>query len=1163
MAMISTFFGDAAVTGPTAGDVEGGLVHEGGRDWYAIRNHDRLPPFFMSLVSSSDHWWFVSSTGGMTAGRGDADHAFLPYETEDRITLGTEHTGPVTILRVLGRDGRAQLWEPLSRRPRVYRLERRLRKTVEGDALCLEERNLDLGLRFAATLRFGDDVGFVRTVELFDEVDMARRIDVLDGYRNVIPAGATELLQARMSCLLDAYKRSELDPATGVAFFGLSSTLTDRAEASEALRANALWTLGLEPTAVLLTPDDRVEAFRRGETVAGDTDVRGRRGAFLTQAQVTLDPGGATRWHVVADVACDAKGAGRIRAWQRDLDPVQREVLLEEDIARGTRTLRHIVGAADGLAVSGDELTTTHHFANTLFNVMRGGVFVDGHRVETRDFATFVATRNTAVAERQTAWLEGLPRTIHIGYLLEQAEETGDIDLTRLVLEYLPLTFSRRHGDPSRPWNRFTIRLRNPDGTPRTDYQGNWRDIFQNWEPLAYAFPAFAFSMVAKFLNATTLDGYNPYRVTRDGIEWEVPEPDNPWSNLGYWGDHQIIYLQKLLEIVERFEPGRLRREWNRAGFTYADVPYRLTSYASMVEDWSSTVGFDQHAHEETERRSARMGTDGRLVPAPDGHGVHHATMVEKLLVLLLAKLTNLVPGGGIWMNTQRPEWNDANNALVGKGVSVVTAAYLRRFVAFWEAHLGDAGGLDAFAVGAPVATLAQEVTEALERHRGALDGEVDDATRREVMDALGASATTYRGAVYAGASADTVDVSVDAIARLLDVSLAYIDHALAANRREDGLYHGYLTLAFGDGTTSLDTLDLMLEGQVAALSSGALSPEQALEVVKALPKSAIYWPEQHTYLLYPNRQIEGFLTKNAFGADRLRGSELAAALSTNGDDRLVVVDPYDGKAHFGGDLRNASDLAELLDELASDPRYATLVEAERSRWLGLFEEVFDHRAFTGRSGTFFAYEGLGSVYWHMVSKLLLAVQETFFDALDRGADEPVVAGLADAYYEVRAGLGFQKSPAEFGAFPTDPYSHTPETGQARQPGMTGLVKEEMLARMGELGLRIADGTLRFEPHLLRMSEGVPQKTTLGYIDVDGDMKKEPVPAGGLGFTVAQTPIVYELSADAPPSVRVRMADGAERTFEEAVLPKDLTTHVLARDGVVRAIHVTIRPGRV
>ena len=29
----------------------------------------------------------------------------------------------------------------------------------------------------------------------------------------------------------------------------------------------------------------------------------------------------------------------------------------------------------------------------------------------------------------------------------------------------------------------------------------------------------------------------NHHRVMRAGIEWEVPEPDNPWANIGYWND--------------------------------------------------------------------------------------------------------------------------------------------------------------------------------------------------------------------------------------------------------------------------------------------------------------------------------------------------------------------------------------------------------------------------------------------------------------------------------------------------------------------------------------------------------------------------------------------------------------------------------------------------
>ena len=28
--------------------------------------------------------------------------------------------------------------------------------------------------------------------------------------------------------------------------------------------------------------------------------------------------------------------------------------------------------------------------------------------------------------------------------------------------------------------------------------------------------------MICRFLNASTADGYNPYRITRAGIDWEV-----------------------------------------------------------------------------------------------------------------------------------------------------------------------------------------------------------------------------------------------------------------------------------------------------------------------------------------------------------------------------------------------------------------------------------------------------------------------------------------------------------------------------------------------------------------------------------------------------------------------------------------------------------------
>ena len=101
----------------------GGFVQLLGETYYRIAHYDQMPPFFMSLVSSADHWLFIASTGGLTAGRINAESALFPYETEDKITAHSELTGSKTILRVT-RNGRTYLWEPFSNRyAGIYRCE--------------------------------------------------------------------------------------------------------------------------------------------------------------------------------------------------------------------------------------------------------------------------------------------------------------------------------------------------------------------------------------------------------------------------------------------------------------------------------------------------------------------------------------------------------------------------------------------------------------------------------------------------------------------------------------------------------------------------------------------------------------------------------------------------------------------------------------------------------------------------------------------------------------------------------------------------------------------------------------------------------------------------------------------------------------------------------
>ena len=119
---------------------------------------------------------------------------------------------------------------------------------------------------------------------------------------------------------------------------------------------------------------------------------------------------------------------------------------------------------------------------------------------------------------------------------------------------------------------------------------------------------------------------------------------------------------------------------------------------------------------------------------------------------------------------------------------------------------------------------------------------------------------------------------------------------------------------------------------------------------------------------------------------------------------------------------------------------YGDLTETEKQKVLDLYEDLFDHQSFTGRSGTFYGYEGLGSIYWHMVSKLLLAVEECYFRGMEDGVDPIVLGRIKDHYYEIKAGIGLYKSPDVYGAFPTDAYSHTPANAGVKQPGLTGQV---------------------------------------------------------------------------------------------------------------------------
>jgi hypothetical protein len=789
---------------------------------------------------------------------------------------------------------------------------------------------------------------------------------------------------------------------------------------------------------------------------------------------------------------------------------------------------------------------------------MRGGVVENNYMVEKSDVIKTMANANKTIVEKHSQLLNSLPSSLTHAELIAKAKESQDEQLVRLSYEYLPLTFGRRHGDPSRPWNHYEIKLKDEKGDRLLSYQGNWRDIFQNWEAMSLSYPEFLKSFIAKFVNASTVDGYNPYRITKDGIDWELLEPNDPWSNIGYWGDHQIIYLLKFLEWADKFEHDDFIALLNEESFSYANVPYLLCGVEELFDNPKDTVSFDDEKQETIEEKVKLLGSDGRLVLNADD-SVLLVNLLEKILVPLLSKLSNLVLDGGIWLNTQRPEWNDANNAIVGNGLSMVTLYYMRRYVEFMEKMLKQVP--EATVLSESVYVWMQKTTATLEVASEAIsDNNVTPQLRMAVLKELSQIAVEYRESAYKiNGLGEKTRVNVSEINQLLATAQTVLESSIKNNLREDGLFNAYNILTYSGDALEVELLYPMLEGQVSVLSSGYLTPEQSVSLLDKLFDSEMYREDQNSFMLYPDRDLASFMNKNVIPTSKVESNKLLSEMVEK-DDRVIIQKGSNGQYYFNAALENSGFLTEAINQAKSS--FTQYTESDWESISELYEEVFNHKAFTGRSGTMFGYEGLGSIYWHMVSKLLLAVQENYQVAFESDANSAVTKSLAEYYYRVREGIGFNKTAQNYGAFPTDPYSHTPKHAGAQQPGMTGQVKEEIITRFAELGLEIHNGALSILPSLLYKREFLAETVDFNYQNLHGENKSISVKAGQLAFTYCQVPFVYEKSSITDESVEITYVNG-ETEITGLALSNEVSKVLFSRNGQIEMIKVTLSEDRL
>lgn len=1136
-------------------DIELKEVEVENERYYCITNPDRMEPFFMSIVSDSNHWMFISSNGGVSAGRKDSNNALFPYYTDDKITESFDVTGSKTIVQ-LRKDNRTVVWEPFSdRNIDMFRCSRNLYKNIYGNKVLFEEVNHDLELTFRYQWNSSDKYGFVKKSYLINNGVNDAQLRFVDGIQNIMPQGVGADFQEIRSNLVDAYKKNELEAESGLGIYSLSAFIVDRAEPSESLKANIAWSLGLDKPKHLLS-STQLRAFREGQDIAQEVDIKACRGAYFVSEAVSLATGEQKRWIIVGNVNQTINDIVAISEKLKQKEALFSEVM--QDIEDGTARLKALVAAADGFQLSADNQRNTRHYSNTLFNILRGGIFDENYQIDKGDLTKYLAKASREVSHNHKDWLASLPESIDLKSLRIQTAGIQDNSLKRLLLEYMPLKFSRRHGDPSRPWNKFSINtIDENDGSKILDYEGNWRDIFQNWEALVHAYPEFIDSMIAKFLNASTFDGYNPYRVTKDGFDWEAIEPNDPWSYIGYWGDHQIIYLLKFLEFISNHYPDRLQKYFEEDLFVYANVPYKIKSFEKILLDPKDTIEFDEEEDERIHAEREVAGADAALLKSAQGQ-IHQVNFIEKILATTLAKVSNFIPEAGIWLNTQRPEWNDANNALVGNGVSMVTLCYLRRFLNYFGELLSVKPDSDTVQLSVELKEFFNSVYVALKDHEGILGAQISDSDRMAVTRRLGEAGSAYRLHIYEQQfKGDKTEITFELLKDLVVTTLKYLDHSIDANKRHDGLYHAYNIVSYPqDGSEmSVSYLDEMLEGQVAVLSAGYLSAEACISVLDAMKGSALFREDQYSYLLYPNKELPRFVDKNTIPETSVKRSSLLQKLLEDGNTKLLEQDAA-GQYHFNGNFHNAQDVKDTFEVLKTQG-YGALVDKDAATILAIFEEVFNHKAFTGRSGTFFGYEGLGSIYWHMVSKLLLAVEECCVAAVRNNESASAVGRLLEHYYEINEGIGVHKSPELYGAFPTDPYSHTPGGKGAQQPGMTGQVKEDILSRLGELGAFVIDGKIQFKPDLLRKAEFLKKPKQFDYIDVTGANSSINLKEGSMAFTYCQVPVIYQLADDE--QITVQFQNGEASQIAGLALDQENSERLFQRSGEVKSITANIR----
>jgi hypothetical protein len=709
---------------------------------FVIENYNHAKPFSnffpgIAGVWGIPMWVFYVNRGQCIASFGveSKDKAIMEFQPANKSYRLTSLQGFRTFIKA-GLGTKTVYWEPFQNHLEGTAFKKQQALSMSAHDLTLTEVNADLGLAVEVnyfTLPEEPYSALVRRVTVRNLKKKARDIELVDGLPVINPYGLRDWAGKNMSRTIEAWITVE-NFKNKAPYYHLKVEAADTSQVTHIKEGNFFFSVQTDgPKARLLNPViEAAKVFGPADDFAAPAaflektfkypakqQFSNRTPAALSHARFTLAPQGRQEIVSLFGYIQDIDRLNHIVA-QVGKSPefILRKAARNQEIIEGIKNYAFTASASREF-----DLYAGHTF---LDNILRGGLPVS------------LKTRQGNAAFN---------------------------------------VYSRKHGDPERDYNYFTL-----SPTFYSQGNGNYRDVNQNRRNDVWFNTDVGDSHVVSFLNLVQADGYNPLVVKGTTFHVEQPEKIDdllgrrvredgraalreflrksfaPGDLMQFIDTHGIALTVDVKTLLGEILELCARREMadHGEGFWADHWTYNLDLIESYLGLYPENLrilflekkefSFYHNNHYVLPRAQRYVLTDagvrqyhavaqdgahdkakGHVLRADNGHGeVYRTHLLAKMLCLVANKAATLDPSGiGVEMEADKPNWYDALNGLPGLlGSSSSETFEIKRVCRFLLKAISDLSldDGDHISLFEELAVFIEQLRETLRDHPDALE---------------------------------------------------------------------------------------------------------------------------------------------------------------------------------------------------------------------------------------------------------------------------------------------------------------------------------------------------------------------------------------------------------------------------------------------------------